>query len=165
MKIRTPFTQPEPFDLDQVLDVLGAVEIDPSMVPDHWTTPLPPGQQYAIFLEGRNAERPDWSRREARSLAEHCHKHRAWLQHHRTVASKRGLPSPVAMPRWHGVAVCPRCHELQIVQSNATKNDLCWACQGRCRVKHRPNVRACDECRSQMQVLWTTDQDIPRDWA
>lgn len=150
--------------MDSLAAALGAVEMDPAQVPAHWLTPLPEGQAWAVFLEGRNVERPDWSRKDAREWAKAMLQFRAWLQGQRDLAASRGLPAPHSMPRWHGVAVCDRCHEVQPVQSNITKNNQCWACQGRCQQKHRPNVRACADCRSEVRVIWTTDQDLPGDW-
>lgn len=160
-RVGTPFGGNEPAGFDQILDLLGAVEVE---APEHWRSVPAPKTGFAIYLEGRNVERPDWNRKEALALAHTVIGFRGWLIRQRQLAKGKGKPLPVALPKWHGIAVCLICHELQIVQSNATKGDLCWACQGRCRQKHRSNARTCDECKSEVQVLWTIKQDIPGEW-
>lgn len=141
-----------------VRQVFQAAELDPELV-----TPLETDHDFAIFVSG--SERPDWSRREAGRLARGQVAWRAHLERMNATAAKMEQGRVVSMPKWHGVLLCPACNELQIGSSRSSRGTHeCQTCPTRCKEVHRANQRSCPSCKVQMEVIWTTDEEIPEDW-
>ncbi len=140
--------------------VLGAAEISPELAPTLETT-----EDFAIVLTG--IERPVWSKREAGKIAQAQESWRQKLLSMNTTAIRMSGKGAVSVPKWHGVFACPICHELQAGSSRATRRSReCQICAATCTTipGHRSNQINCDECRTEMQLIWSTEDNIPKDW-
>lgn len=151
-----------PATVAEIIEELGAVELDPGLVPKHWLDAK--GPDFAIFVEGVS-RRPTWSPREAGKLAQAavaiCEMREDWNE----LGQEQGHGRVVSMPQFLSVTVCPRCNELKMGSSRADRRtDECDTCAVLCTKAHKSNQINCDECRSICEVLWTTNDPIPREW-
>ena len=140
--------------------VLGAAEIDPEQAVVIETT-----EEFSIVLTGM--DRPDWSRRAAGKIARAQESWRYHLINMNKTAMRMTGKGAVSVPNWHGVFTCPICHELQAGSSRATRRSReCGICSSTCTAvpEHRSNQINCDECRTEMQLIWSTNDEIPKDW-
>lgn len=142
-------------------EILGAVEMDPDTQPELIT-----GNEFSIILTGTEGKRPSMSLHEAGKMAQAQQAWRVYLAKMNKRAADQGQPRVVTMPKWHGVLVCPVCHELQVGSSRTTRaSHECRICPARCFKDHKKGQINCPECKRDMQVIWTTDHDeIPKEW-
>lgn len=146
-----------------VREQLGGVELAPELVPEHWKEPV---EGFKAWVEGTGGKRPGWSPSEAGRLARSVLSMRKHQERLRAAIAARG--GTFSMPMEHRVAVCPVCFNLQVTTSRASRRtDECQVCPLECpkRDRHRSNQINCPECRREVQVLWTSEQEIPADWS
>ena len=159
----TPRLPPSERVLEKVLSILDAVELDPELVPEHWLDM--DGPSFAIYVEG--GERPSWSPRQAGKIASSALQLLQMRRELNTLARAQGYPAVVSMPMFLKVMVCDRCLELKLGSSRAERRvDECDVCAIQCREydKHKSNQINCDQCRSVLRTLWTSQDPIPGDW-
>lgn len=162
MRLTTPFAKSNTMGDTAALlrRDLGAVEIE---VPDDWG-PMP-DREFAIVLQGTKVRRPEWSRREAGQLAQAQLRIRDWLHRLNALGAKQNRGRIVSIPKRHTVQACPFCHELQAGTSRGSRRaDECQVCPVECRSQHQSNQINCPDCRREMQVVWTSDDEIPKEW-
>lgn len=141
-------------------DTFDAVEVE---MPEEWSAGAE--DRFAIFVSG--VARPDWSRREALQLAQAGLALRARLESWNKRAKEATGKQAVSVPKFFSVVRCPVCNELQLGASRASRQaDECQVCSVNCEKRdgHRSNQINCDHCRSEMETIWTTEDDIPNDW-
>lgn len=154
----------EPTELDQVVamcrEIFGAIEMDIATQPA-----LDTGEDFMIVITGTDGKRPSMSLREAGKLATYQQTWRGYLAKLNKRAADIGQKQVVSVPKWHSVLVCPTCHELQLGSSRATrKTHECHICAARCAKSHRANQLNCSECIRHMRIIWTSRDEIPKEW-
>jgi hypothetical protein len=147
----------------ELITQLGAAELHPDLVPPHWLT----GPSFGIWVEGTKGARPAWSPREAGKIAKAMLTTLEFRRMQNRAAEAMGKGRVNTIPKFVKVQVCPTCNELQGGSSQASRSqDECGICPTNCprRGSHKSNQYNCDECRVEMQVLWTSKDPIPEDW-
>lgn len=153
-------------DLEVLLAPLGAAELDPSQVPEHWLDQT--GPDFAIYVEGTGINRPTYSPREAGKVAVAALQALEFRAGIGAALKAKGIAHKLMMPRFLAVVVCQACNEVQLASSSDLAGTaVCQVCpptdpcpKG---TKHKPGTRApC--CAQAMDILWKTTDPIPEDW-
>lgn len=163
---------------------LGGIEV---ATPEDWEEP---SGEFRILVEGH--ERPDWSRRDAAREAQRLLVNRERKERINLFAEAKGAEAPWEIPAFDSITLCPRClqletsHSVQVTKPTwqrisqetpqpevkagrywlVTEQRDCGACPANCpdRSSHRGNQRSCDSCKMQMVPIWTTNDEIPKEW-